>query len=137
MQRYKSPEMQITKFATNGSVSYCDSTNVYNSVTISCLVEGSHKVFYDGCETNYNDLYFVSYEGVTYLVWTEDSDASVNSGVSSGNIISASGYTGSSTSGANFVEWLCSYVYSSVSTGGEYHAGILTTDITSVVNQST
>lgn len=135
MEKYKSPEMQVTKFATNKSVSYCDPTTVYNQVSIYCLVNGTHTVFYSSCDTNYNDLYFVSYGDETYLVWSTDSNARVKSDVSSGTVIEASGY-GGSASGANFVEWLCSYVYSNVSAGGFFHAGILTDDIESVVNQS-
>lgn len=69
MKTYSKPDFFVTEFTPNESIAICPEESVYNEVTVSCVISGTHDIFYDKCDDNYNNLIIVSYNGGEYLVW--------------------------------------------------------------------
>ena len=130
MKKYIKPDMLINKFAVNEAVAYCDPTQVYNEVTVNCVITSSHKIFYTStngskCDSDYNSMAIVTYNGTAYLVWSESFT------VTAGSYNAGSGET---LTGMNLLNKLAKATGASSAQG--YHAGPINADIESVRNQS-
>lgn len=139
MKNYVKPDVFVTEFQVNEAVAYCDPTNVYNEVTVNCVITGSHDIFYDLCDSNYNNCLIITYNGGEYLVWANTSGGGAGSGSRKGG-----GGTGGTGGGmdSSLLEAIldAGVAQGKISAGynwSDYHAGLITPDITSVRNQST
>lgn len=149
---YSKPEMMVTVFDLNQAVAACAPSIQYNQVTVSCVVTEDHKVFYDGCEYDYDDMAIVknfytrsggnsTAEANDYLVWAMEGYT-----VTSGTVVDASERTdfagssaekASTSSGPSLVDAIMDVFFGQ---NGNYeygyHAGVITPNVKSVVNSS-
>lgn len=144
---YAKPSMTVERFLANVAVATCEPENVYTQVPVDCLASGSHTIFYDRCEPNYNDCAIVITPTASYLVWAGANLTPLPAGEYY--------YNGTIGSGPSGVDTLVGVVLNSSTSsraggggnggnggsGGNdannYHAGVINPKITSVVNTST
>lgn len=154
--KYMKPTFDVTEFQLNESIATCPTTDTYNPVTVSCVISGTHAIFYGNCDSNYNDLTIVTYNGKQYLVWANTNSGGGNPGGGSGkNSLGVSTFAGGgSNQGGNDNDNGSSLLQAILQAGedagilptggtddasnnwGSYHAGPITPDITSTRNSS-
>lgn len=115
---YTKPEFYVTKFRANEVIaSGCSQEDTYNPVSVDCLKTGSHEIFYDNCDTDYNNCTIVEYDGDEYLVWD------LHNG-------------GGSSQGGEHNDRLFNKITQATGVGQMVHIGRITPDIDSVINHS-
>ena len=130
MNMYQNPNFCITRFEPSDIVATCDSTSYYKSITVSCVIEGSHEIFNDSsyCESLYSSMCIVKdSDGCEYLVWLESGDALSGTYTYSGSLDNLSGFY--------LIQELSKAIGIKV-TGNSLHAGKITPELESYINIS-
>lgn len=149
---YSKPEINVVAFDLNQTVASCDPETTYEQVSVPCVVTQSHTIFYAGCDANYNDLaivnnFYTTSQGKTvannYLVWSTNRNIIIPASVIDMTDETYKDIAGSSSDNActktktGLVDALVDlFLGSGDHSSADYHAGIITPKITSVVNAS-
>lgn len=130
--RYVKPELNVTLFNLNDTIAACPVVDTYNPVTVYCVISGTHDIFYGNCESNYNDMTIVSYNGQEYLVWANSHGGGNNGGRAGGPGQGGGG----NSSGSSLLQAILAAGGLDSDNWQNYHAGPINPDITSTRNSS-
>ena len=144
MRTYEKPSMLVERFRANVAVAKCSETTSYNnqSVTVHCVINGTHEVFWSNCESNYNNMRTVNYDGTYYILWY-DSSVSRGSAIEEIGLDAVSAVEASSEVAVEIVETydindtLIKAIQAVAGVSGSgWHAAPVSPNISTVVNMS-
>lgn len=119
-KRYVKPGFTMMYFNLSDSVATCPETTTYNEVWVDCIITQGHYIFYSNCSSNYSDL---TIKTVTSAISFQSKTDAINYLSGSGNYNYGNGYT---LAAGEYLVWQ----------SGQWHAALITPDITKTVNSS-
>lgn len=162
MMEYNKPEFFVTEFTPNSSIAICpeESFTADSMVTVNCVISGTHSIFYDLCEeasegADYDDLTIVNdfytytgqgnnktYTQNDYLIWGKE-NASMDAGEywATDNPTWAGGSENTAVRNSadeSIIGALLNFVFGDNHNKKwmDYHAGVITPEVTSMRNSS-
>ncbi len=72
MKKYVKPAVNVETFKANQAIAACgDAADTYASITVNCVISGTHEVYGTNCGSNIDDMIAVTYNNQYYVLWQE------------------------------------------------------------------